>query len=91
MKHKITEVQIFTCKYNNGLLGFAKCVIDDDLYLGSIAIYSKLDGTGYRLKFPNKKVGDNMINLYHPINKDFAKQLEDAIVDKYKEIIKDNL
>ena len=42
---------------------------------------------GYRLTYPNKKVGDNAINLYHPITKEAGDLIEKAIVEKYEELM----
>jgi stage V sporulation protein G len=86
IESKITEVTIIPIKPKNGLVALASCVIDDKLYLGSIGIYTKLKG-GYRLTYPNKKVGENAINLYHPITKDCGDTIEKAIVDKYEELM----
>jgi len=86
IESKITEVTIIPIKPKNGLVALASCVIDDKLYLGSIGIYTKLKG-GYRLTYPNKKVGENAINLYHPITKDCGDAIEKAIVDRYEELM----
>lgn len=85
---KITEVQILPIKPKNGLLAFGSCVLDNNLYLGSIGIHKKLDGTGYRLTYPTKKVGDKNINIYHPINKETSRAIEKAIISKAEKILK---
>lgn len=48
----ISEIQIIPVKPKNGLIGFASCVVNNQLYLGSIAIYTRPDGSGYRLVYP---------------------------------------
>lgn len=83
---KITEVQIIPIKPNNGLVGFASLVLDNKLYLGSIGILKKIDGSGFRITYPTKKVGDKNINIYHPINKEVGVVIETAILNKAKEI-----
>ena len=83
---KITEVQITPIKPYNGLLGFASLVLDDKLYLGSIGVFQKLDGSDYRLTYPTKMVGAKQINIYHPINKEASKAIEKAIFKKCNEI-----
>ena len=84
---KISEIQITPIKPNNGLVAFASCIIDDSIYLGSIGILTRLDG-GYRMTYPTKNVGDKQINLYHPINQETGKFIEEKIVKKYKEVMK---
>ena len=83
---KITEIQITPIKPKYGLVGFASLVLDNSLYLGFIGVYTRLDGTGYRLTYPTKKIGDNSINIYHPINKEAGKAIEEAVFKKLKEI-----
>jgi len=83
---KITEIQIIPIKANNGLIAFGNIVFDNCLYLGSIGIHKKLDGSGYRITYPTKKVGYKDLNIYHPINKETSKIIEEKIILKLKEI-----
>jgi len=84
---KITEIQIIPIKPNNGLVAFASVVVENSLYLGSIGVYTKLDGTGYRITYPTKKIGNKNINIYHPINKETSKEIEEVIISKTKKIL----
>ena len=84
---KITEIQIIPIKANNGLIAFGSVIFDDCLYLGSIGIHKRLDGSGYRLTYPTKKVGEKDLNIYHPINRAASKLIEDEITLKVKEIL----
>lgn len=79
---KITEIQIIPIKASNGLVAFASIVFNDCLYLGSIGIHKRLNSDGYRLTYPTKKVGDKDINLYHPINRELSKLIENEIISK---------
>jgi len=74
-------------KPNNGLMAFASVVIDNCLYLGSIGVYKRLDGNGYRITYPTKKVGDKNINIYHPINKEMSKAIEKAIIERVEKLL----
>lgn len=84
---KITEIQIIPIKANNGLLAFGSVLFDNSLYLGSIGIHKKLDGSGYRITYPTKKIGNKNVNIYHPVNKDTSKLIEKAIIAKAKIIL----
>jgi len=84
---KISEIQIVPIKPNNGLVAFASLVLDDCLFLGSIGIYTKLNGQGYRITYPTKKVGIKDMNIYHPINKDIGLAIEQAVIRKSEEIL----
>ena len=83
----ISEVNIVPVKPNNGLVAFASVVLDESLYLGSIGVHSRLDGS-YRITYPTKKLGCKELNLYHPINRDFGKQIEQAVVAKCEQLFK---
>lgn len=82
---KISEIKFIPVKDVNGLIGFASIVLDNKLYLGSIAVMKRPEG-GYRLLFPTKKVGNNhRVSIFHPIDKYFSKKLEENIIDKVSE------
>lgn len=81
----ITEVNIVPVKPQNGLVGFASLVVDDSIYLNSIAIYVKLDGS-YRLLYPTKNSGERSINLFHPINRPTSEAIERAVFEKCNEL-----
>lgn len=83
----ITEAQIIPIKPHNGLVAFASVVFDNCLYLGSIGVYTRLDGTGYRITYPTKTAGDKNLNIYHPINKEASEAIEKAIINKAKEML----
>ncbi len=81
---QVTEVQIIPVKPTNGLIAFASCVIDGKLLLSSIGVFTKLDGSGYRITFPTKKVGREgfNVNVFNPINKEACEAITRAILAK---------
>ena len=85
---KITEIQIVPIKPNNGLIAFASVVVGNGLYLGSIGVHTRLDGSEYRITYPTKKIGEKSLNIYHPINKETSKAIEEAVILKAKKIFK---
>ena len=82
---RVSEVNITPVKANKGLVGIASVVIDGNIYLNSIAVYVKLDGS-YRLLYPTKIVGNRMLGLFYPINRLASKVIEDAILKKCNEV-----
>jgi len=84
---KLTEIQILPVKPNNGLVAFASLVMDGNVYLGSIGIHRKLDGNGFRITYPTKKVADKDFHIFHPINMQTSLEIERAIISKANEII----
>lgn len=89
MNHEITEIQIIPIKPQNGIVAFASFLLDKCLYLSSIAIMTRPQG-GYRLVYPTKKVGQRDINLFHPIEKEFAQAVEKAVITKLENVMKAN-
>lgn len=81
----ITEVQIRPVKPQEGLIAFASCVLDEKYYVGSIAVFTKLNG-GYRLVFPTKAVGSRQMHLHHPITQGMSMAMEEAIFEKVREL-----
>ena len=77
----ISEVNITPVKPNDGLVAIASVVVDESIYLNSIAVFTKLDGS-YRLLYPTKNIGGRSINIFHPINQATSHSIEKAIFEK---------
>jgi stage V sporulation protein G len=86
MKHQISEVQILPIKPKDGLVAIASLVLDYDFYLGSIGVVTRPSG-GYRLLYPTKKIGERNINLFHPINRETAVEIEEVIIRRFEEVM----
>jgi len=85
---QISEIQILPVKPNKGLVAFASCIIDNNFFVGNIALFTKINGTDYRLVYPDKTISNGAkIHLFHPINKEAGLEIETAIINKYKELI----
>lgn len=65
----------------------ASIVVENSLYLGSIGIHTKLNGNGYRITYPTKSLSSKNFNVFHPINRKFALQIEEAIIAKADEVL----
>lgn len=85
----ITEIQIVPIKPQNGLCGFASAVIDQQFYIGNIAIYTSPGSRlGYRLVFPNKKLASGkVVDCFYPISKEAGELVSSAIIGKYLELM----
>lgn len=86
---RVSEVNILPIKPNDGHIAFASVVIDDGLYLGSIGVHSRLNGT-FRITYPTKRLGSKELNLYHPINKDVGNLIEQAVIAKCEQLFTGN-
>ena len=87
----ISEIQITPVKPKDGLIAFASFVLDGKYYVGSVAIFTRLERSGYRLVYPSKKLGEKNLNLFYPINNFIGKFIEDAVIEKVNELFNDSL
>lgn len=87
MKATISEVQIAPIKANDGLVGFASFVYANSFYFGSIGIYTRPQG-GYRLTYPTRKGANGNFNIFHPINREVAEEIEKVIISKFEDVMK---
>jgi DNA-binding cell septation regulator SpoVG len=90
MQNRISEVQVTPIKAHDGLIAFASLVFNDSLYLDSIGIYTRPQG-GYRLTYPTRNNAEGTLNLFHPINRSVADQIEDAVITKLEMVNGNNL
>ncbi len=87
---KISEIQFVPVKPRDGHVGFVSFVIDGKFWIGSVAVYTRLDGTGYRLVYPTRKVGEKNLNTFHPISSEVGRAMEEAVGNKVTEILDEN-
>ncbi len=84
---KISRVRIKKVPPKNGLVGFASVVIDDWLYLGNIAIFTRLDKeSDLRLVFPQKQLKNGSISIFYPLASEKYFALEQAVQKKFNEL-----
>ena len=91
MSLEISEIQILPVKPRNGLVAFASCVINNQFYIGNIAIYTlPLSFGEYRLVYPAKTLPNGkQINCFHPINRETGEIIKKAIAAKYRYLVKE--
>jgi DNA-binding cell septation regulator SpoVG len=85
-KMTISEINIVPVKPVNGFVAFASCVVNEQIYLGSLGVHKRLDGTGYRITYPTKRVGSRELNFYHPLTSEVGLTIERAITNKCQEL-----
>ena len=85
----ITEIQVIPVKPNNGLVAFASCVINNQFYIGSIAVYtSPTSPDGHRLLYPIKVLPNGKeIHCIHPITKEAGEAVKRAIIGKFEDLM----
>ena len=86
---KISEIQLTMIKPQGSLVGFASAVINDQIYVGCIAIHNDLLNESFRCVYPTKRFKDgNELPIYHPINKQAGEALQTAIITEWENLIK---
>lgn len=86
MKEKVTEIQVTPVKPNNGLVGFASFVLHGEIYCGSVAIFTRPDGS-FRLVYPSRLVGSKQIQVFYPINRELGKEVSNAVISKFNDVV----
>jgi len=76
----ITEVDFQPIRPRGGLLGFASMVLDQALRLSGIAVYSRPDGSGIRLVFPQRTLPHGaVVELICPITRQCGELLTKVV------------
>ncbi len=83
---RITKLEIISIKPNQGLVGFANIILEDQIFLGSIGIHLKLNGDGFRLTYPTRKIGDQSVTIFHPLQHELSRAIEKAIEARIQEL-----
>ena len=83
---KISNIQIVPIQPKNGIIAFASLLLDDALYLSSIAIMTRPNG-GFRLVYPTKKTPHKDISIFYPISRSFGQQLEKDVIKEFEKVI----
>jgi stage V sporulation protein G len=83
----VKKVEIIPIKPQDGLLAFASIEIDDRIYIGSIGVHKRRDGSGFRITFPTRKVGDHQLTICHPTTPGLSREIESAITAKAEEVL----
>jgi stage V sporulation protein G len=87
MEIKLSEIQITPVKPKDGLTAFVTFVLNNSFFIGDVAIYSRLDGDGYRLVYPTKVLQNGLkVNCFHPINRQSAQAIEEQVIKVFEEL-----
>jgi len=83
---QISEIQYIPLKPENGFYGFVSFVLNDELYIGSVAVHSRLDGS-IRLVWPTLNVKGAKHATIHPLSKRVGSIIEEAIYNHIKTLL----
>jgi hypothetical protein len=87
---EITGVTFYPTRLTaKGLIGFANCLYGRQLALNGIAVYTRPDGSGIRLVFPQRDLPNGLrIHLFHPVTREITDLLTEAVAAKLREVTK---
>lgn len=86
---EISEIQIIPVKPHNGLVAFASFILNNQFYVGNVAIYTSFNERGFRLVYPTKVLPNGkQINCFHPIKKEVGESIQNQVLVEYENILK---
>lgn len=89
MQPLVSEVQIIPVRPKDGLVAFANFVVYRAIGCTSVAIMTRPLG-GYRLVYPTKKVGEQVITVFYPITRTIGSAIEEEVIEQYENVTKGN-
>ncbi|OGC76208.1 MAG: hypothetical protein A2Z27_03535 [candidate division Zixibacteria bacterium RBG_16_50_21] len=88
----VSEIQIIPVKPKDGLIAFASFVINGKVYVGNVAVYTRPADHSIRLVYPQKTLPNGKsIHCVHPITRELGEAIEQAVFQRYKQVIPDEL
>jgi hypothetical protein len=85
----ISEIQIVPVKPKNGLVAFVSFILNESLFVSSVAIYTRLENPDqYRLVYPSKQIGNKDTSILYPIKKEVGGYIEKQVSDQYNKLFK---
>ncbi|MBU0501635.1 MAG: septation protein SpoVG family protein [bacterium] len=84
----ISEIQIIPVRPQNGLIAFASFVLNQSFFVGNIAVYTKPDGLGCRLVYPEKILPNGKkLAIAYPITKMVGQAIASLVSEKYENLM----
>lgn len=89
MKFEVKNIQFIPIRPNSGLIGFASCEINNQYYLGSLAVYTLLDKPGsYRITYPRiKLISGELVKTFFPISDELDQAISSAISNQVSQLM----
>lgn len=76
----VTEIELVPIRAKNGLTFFVSCVLDGKFFVGNIAVFTRLDGSGFRCVYPTKVLlNGQQIPIFYPIDRQTGHEIEATI------------
>ncbi len=87
----IKEINISPIKNKSGLVSFASVVINEQLFIGNLALYTCLSSPdGFRIVWPTKTLSNGtQLPIVYPINRITGFAIQKQIVERYLKLIEE--
>lgn len=87
----ISEIQLQPIRSKDGLVAFASCVVNNQFYIGSIAIYtSPSSPDGFRLVYASRLLSNGTkLPIVYPVNQKTGFTVQKVIVEEYLKLMED--
>lgn len=82
----VSEIQFLPVKPKDGLFGFVSFVVNQILYCGSVAVYTRLTG-GIRLVWPQVENRGIKYPAVYPVDKATAIKIEQQVEEKIGQVL----
>lgn len=81
---KISEVKIILSNQNVGPVAFASVLLNDEIYLNSLAVWKSECPQKFKVSYPSKGAKEHQV--IKPINAKIHNEISQAILDRMKVI-----
>jgi len=81
----ITKVDFTPITQNNGLIGFATIILNDEYLLEGIGVFVCQEREGYRVTYPKRQAGSKSINVHYPLTQGMLDKVNKAVNEKVTE------
>ena len=87
----LSEIRIAPVRQNNGLVAFASVVINKQISVNCLGIYTcPSSPDGFRITYPTKLLSNGTkINILYPINKEAGLLIQKQIVREYLKLVEE--
>jgi len=79
MNHQISNIHINKIIPQKGLIAFASFTVDEKFHFTSVGIHQKRDGSGLRLTYPTRKIGERSMYVFKPLQPELSHAIEEAL------------
>ncbi len=83
----VTKVEILPIHPQDGLMAFACVELDGRFYVSSIGVHRKRDGSGYRITYPTKRIGEGSQTICHPTTQELSREIEKVVCEKAEKVL----